>query len=357
MLPPPPADAALEELDVPIEAVRFESEAAADPDEADRHEAEPDEGTGRARPMAPADDRGTVVARYPEWDRTAGVERPDWTTVREVEPMAGSLHRIEEMLARDAGLTARVERLVKAARVGRPTRLKRQPDGLDLDLDAAIDAAKALRTGEIPDERIHQRKVLKTRDLAVTVLIDTSESTADRVPAAGATILDVEKHAVAVLARSMAALGDSFALRAFASNGREEVRVARVKDFGQGFDQAALARLSGLTSGLSTRLGTALRHAGAELAPVAASRRLLIVLTDGAPADIDVADPTDLVEDARRAVLGLRVQGIDTFGLTLDPSGAGHGAAVFGRTNHMPVRRIEDLPGRLSELYFRVAQR
>ena len=282
---------------------------------------------------------------------------PDWTTVREIAPTPGPVHRLEEILAKDPGLIARIDRLVRAARVGRPVRLKRQPDGLDLDLDATIDAAKALRTGEIPDERIHLRKVPRSRDIAATILIDMSESTRDLVPAAGSSVLDVEKYAVAALARAMGALGDTFALRAFASIGREEVRIVRVKDFSQSFDTAGMARLAGLRPGYSTRLGAALRHAGAELEPIAAMRRLVLVLTDGAPSDIDVADPADLVEDARRAVLSLRTRGIDTFGLTLDPNGEGAGAGVFGRSNHLPVRRIEDLPGRLSELYFRLARR
>jgi hypothetical protein len=46
-------------------------------------------------------------------------------------------------------------------------------------------------------------------------------------------------------------------------------------------------------------------------------------------------------------------RGIDVFGVTLDPSGA----AVFGRSQHVPVRRLEDLPARLAELDFRLARR
>ncbi len=282
-LPPPPPDQSVEEMEAPVEAARVEKQETDDPEEADRSEAEsrPEE-RGRAR-QAPSRDDGIVVARYPEWDRTAAIERADWTTVREIAPTPGPVHRLEEALAKDPGLVARIDRLVRAARVGRPVRLKRQPDGLDLDLDAAIDAAKALRTGEIPDERIHLRKVPRSRDMAATILIDMSESTRDRVPAAGSSVLDVEKYAVAALARAMGALGDSFALRAFASIGREEVRIVRVKDFDQTFDAAAMSRLAGLKPGYSTRLGAALRHAGAELEPIAAMRRLVLVLTDGAP--------------------------------------------------------------------------
>ncbi len=355
-LPPPPPDAAQDSVDLPIESARIEREQDRDGDRPDPNEPPQQGGAGRFRPVED-DDRGRVVAHYPEWDRAAALERPDWTTIREVEPRLAAPHGLDEALARDPGLRLRVERLVRAARVGRTTRLRRQPDGLDLDLDAAIDAATDLRLGDIPDPRIHIRKTVRTRDLAVLVLIDVSESTRDRVVAADAPVIEVEKRSVAVLAGAMQALGDVFSLQAFSSNGREEVRFIRVKGFAEPFDDVARSRLAGLAPHLSTRLGAALRHAGAQLRPIAASRRIVMVLTDGAPSDIDVPDPEELVEDARRAVLRLRTDGIDAFGITLDPSGQGAGAAVFGRSNHMPVRRIEDLPERLSELYFRIARR
>jgi hypothetical protein len=355
ILPPQPADAALHDIDVAIQSLRVEHRSEADGGDRSR-DLDADERIGRARP-APPDERGVAIARYPEWDRAAGLERPDWATVRDVEPRHGVPGLIDDALARDIGLQRRVERLVRSARVGRPTRLRRQSQGLELDVDAAIDAMIALRSGELPDDRIHTRKVSRTRDLAVLVLIDTSESTRDHVPAANASVIAVERLAVAILAEAMSSLGDRFALRAFCSNGRDEVRVTRVKDFNRAFDDDAKARLAGLEPGYSTRLGTALRHAGVELGGLAATRRIVIALTDGAPSDIDMLDPAELVEDARRAVLGLHNRGIDVFGITLDPSGQGAGAAVFGQSNHMPVRRIEELPNRLSELYFRIARR
>ena len=93
------------------------------------------------------------------------------------------------------------------------------------------------------------------------------------------------------------------------------------------------------------------------MATTTTSRKLLIVLTDGEPSDIDVADPLDLVEDARRAALALRARGIDGFGVVLGSSAANSAARIFGRGNTMLVPRIEDLPARLSELYFRLARR
>jgi len=130
-----------------------------------------------------------------------------------------------------------------------------------------------------------------------------------------------------------------------------------VKSFAEPYDRDAMARLAGLSSGLSTRLGTALRHAGRVIDQTRASRKLLIVLTDGEPSDIDVADPLDLIEDARRAAMGLHNSGIDAYGVVLGPAGLPAASRIFGRGKTMAVHRVEDLPGRLSELYFRLARR
>ncbi len=112
-------------------------------------------------------------------------------------------------------------------------------------------------------------------------------------------------------------------MHAFASNGREDVRLASVKALGEPWSADALARLAGLSPGLSTRLGAALRHTGALLRAARVQRRLVLVLTDGAPFDVDTPDPADLAEDARHAVLGLKRAG--RRGLRHGAGGAGHG--------------------------------
>jgi nitric oxide reductase NorD protein len=152
-------------------------------------------------------------------------------------------------------------------------------------------------------------------------------------------------------------LGDPFSLLAFASDGREDVKMTTVKSFDESYDRACMARLAGLRSGLSTRLGAALRHTGHVIAQANSGRKLVIVLTDGEPSDIDVSDPLDLVEDARRAAIGLHGQGVDAYGVVLGQPGIQAASRIFGRGNTMMVHRIDDLPGRLSELYFRLARR
>jgi nitric oxide reductase activation protein len=344
-----------EALDLAVDAARVEQR-----DDPDRSLLRPDvledeSRLGRARPVAP-DQRGIVIAKYPEWDRAHGVERPEWTTVREVFARPGDTRLVEEALERADVLRNRIRRLVRGVRVGRTIRLKRQLDGHDLDVDAVIDTGIALRLRQEPDPRVFRTTTSKHRDLAVLLLLDISESTRDRLNT-GASVLEVERLAVAVLAEAMSALGDPFSMLAFASNGRDDVEMTTVKAFHDPYDRACVGRLAALSSGLSTRLGTALRHAGELIRHARSFRKLVIVLTDGEPSDIDVADPLDLVEDARRAAVGLRVRGIDGFGVVLGSGAMNSAVRIFGRGNTMLVPHVEDLPARLSELYFRLARR
>src|SRR5258707_3961228 len=254
-----------ETLDLVVDAARIEQR-----DDPDQTSLRPDvledkPKVGRARPVAP-DQRGIVVAKYPEWDRAHGVERPEWTTVREVLARPGDPRVVEEALDRADVLRNRIRRLVRGVRVVRTIRLKRQLDGHDLDVDAMLDAGIALRMRMEPDPRVFRTTTSKHRDLAVLLLLDISESTRDRLKS-GATILDVERLAVAVLAEAMSALGDPFGMLAFASDGRDDVEMTTVKSFEEPYDWACVGRLAALSSGLSTRLGTALLHAGEPISP------------------------------------------------------------------------------------------
>ena len=309
----------------------------------------------RGRPQRPARDPGPVVARHPEWDRAAGIERADWVTIRDHAMAAGPPGRVQAMLDAAPLARRRVARLLRGVAMGGRERLRRQQDGDDLDLAAAVEAAIDLRRGVLPDRRIHQGVAPRHRDLAVCLLLDASESTREAATEGG-TVLDGQVHAVALLAEALAGNGTPCAVQAFASCGRDDVRLSRIQDFGAPWDAAARERLAGVAPGLSTRLGAALRHAGAGLRTRRQHRRLMLVLTDGVPSDIDT-DAADLLEDARRGAASLRRDGLDVFGLVLGPDGTKAGEGVFGQGHWVAVPRIERLPQRLAEVYARLARR
>ncbi len=293
------------------------------------------------RPPAPE------PVRYPEWDYRLQVDRPDWCTVLEGRPPSGEAAAIDALVAAHGPLAERLRRIIEALHPEGVQRLRRQEEGDDLDLEAAVRAAVDLRLGATPDTRVHRRSVRRSRDLAILFLLDLSQSTNERVRGGDATVLDLTREATALLADAMARLGDPFAIHGFCSNGRQEVDYTRFKDFAEPHGEASKARLAAMKGELSTRMGAAMRHAGAILARRPERKRLLVVLTDGAPSDVDVRDPQYLRADARKAVESLARQGVAAFCVSLDPAADDYVSRIFGAGRYAVVDRVERLPERL----------
>jgi nitric oxide reductase NorD protein len=300
------------------------------------------------------EETGIPVARYPEWDYLIGADRSDWVTLLEFSAAPGNLREVVDILEKYPVLANRITALIRSAKVSRPIRLRRQPEGDRLDLDACIAAAVSQRQGDVPDPRVYATLTRRHRDLSVLVLLDVSMSTNDIMRDSGETVLGIERDATALLAHAMEGLGDLFAIHAFCSNGRDEVRYYRLKDFAGPYDDVAKRRLAGVSGKLSTRIGAALRHAGRELARQHTHRRLLLIVTDGEPSDIDVGDRRYLVEDARKAVRSLMHMGIDVYCVGLDGQGDSYLTRIFERRNVLQIDRLERLPEKLPMLYFRL---
>lgn len=309
-----------------------------------------------AQMKAVQEDEGLPLARHPEWDHISGMMRAEWVSVLEYQAKQAPSYRIEEILRNYAAVEARIARLVGSAKVSRPERMRRQRQGDRIDYDACISAMIERRLGYVPDPNIYETKVMRARDLSVLVLLDISESTRDRVRDTTTTVLALERAAAVLLGEAMAGLGDPFAIHAFCSNGREEVRYYRVKDFWESYGDVTRARLAGLRGMLSTRLGAALRQAGAEVAQQPTHRRLVLVVTDGEPSDIDVVDKNYLVEDCRKAVQQLSHIGVDVFCVGLDSGGESYLPRIFGRRNYLVINKLETLPEKLPMLYFRLTR-
>lgn len=300
------------------------------------------------------EEEGIPVARYSEYDYITGRERQEWTTIVEFMPKPGPLHMVENTLEQYADVVQQIKQLISNARVSRPQRLRKQHDGDYLDIDACIEAEVSKRLGEQPDPRVYSRTERRHRDLSVMVLLDISESTNEKILESEARVIDVECQATALLAHAMAGLNDPFAIAAFCSNQREEVHYYRVKNFDTPYEDRSQSYLAGLTGGYSTRLGAAIRHAAEDLKTQLTHRRLILVLSDGEPSDIDVSDKNYLVEDARHAIHSLAQHGIDVFCVGLESGGENYLTRIFGRRNFVQINKLESLPERLPMLYFRL---
>ena len=288
---------------------------------------------------------------YPEWDYQIQLHRPDWVTVYERRQPKGNPEQIDEIITAYKPIAHRIKQIIDLLTPEGVQRVRNMEDGDEIDLNAAIDAMVAIRMGEQPNPRITMRNVLKTRDLAVVVLMDLSESTNEAVQGSDKTILQLTREASSLVATAINGIGDPFAIHGFSSDGRHDVQYYRFKDFNQHFDDEAKARLAGMKGGLSTRMGAAMRHAGQHLLKQAQRKKLLLLVTDGEPADIDERDPQHLRHDTKKAVEELYTKGILSYCLTLDPNADNYVKRIFGSGNYTIVDNVERLPEKLPVLF------
>jgi nitric oxide reductase activation protein len=288
---------------------------------------------------------------YAEWDYQIQLERPAWATIMEKRSKAGDLQVIDQITADNKQIASRLKFLLDAMQPQGVQRIRKLEDGDEIDINAAISSMMDFRMGLQPDPRIMMRSVRKVRDISVMVLLDLSESTNEKVLGQDQSVLDLTRQACVLLSDAINKIGDPFAIHGFCSDGRHDVEYYRFKDFEQPYNELPKARLAGMTGQLSTRMGAAIRHATHYLNNQRTSKKLLMVITDGEPADVDVRDPQYLRYDAKKSVEDAARKGISTFCMTLDPRADQYVSRIFGAKNYMVVDQIARLPEKLPLLY------
>ncbi|ADP13719.1 von Willebrand factor type A domain protein 1 [Achromobacter xylosoxidans A8] len=286
--------------------------------------------------------------RYPEWDYKLGRSRPDWCTV--IEKLPGWNGTAPPAPA------APVQRLAlpQSRRLSRARRLRRQWEGDDIDLNAAIEVLIDRRLDLAPDARFFMRPGSQPCASSTLVLLDLSASANDLASDAGTTVLDLEKQAAMLLAQATSGEGDRIAVHGFCSDTRAAVYYYRLLEPGAPV-ATALGRIGAAQARYSTRLGAALRHAGGLALLVPGERRAIIVVTDGEPSDVDAHDPRYLVDDAREAVLELRGRGVSVHCVALDAKAEPQLRAMFGFRGYRIVTNPAALPQALVRVYARAA--
>ena len=290
-----------------------------------------------------------------------GESQPEWDWKR--RRLLPDHCRIQEMLAAEAPPCPLPDHLRRTAKRLRdqfqalaPARtwLRGRPDGEAIDLDAYLRFATDRHAGVQGDaSRLYRQMRSGARDLACLLLADLSLSTDTWIDDRG-RVIDAIRDSLFLFGESLAATGDRFAMLGFSSRRRDPVRVHRLKAFGEPYGPLIRGRIQAIKPGYYTRLGAGIRHAAKRLALEPAGRRLLLILTDGKPNDLDRYEGRWGIEDTRHAVGEARRQGLEPFCVTIDPEGNDYLPHLFGSGGYVVIRNPAELPARLPLLYARL---
>lgn len=285
---------------------------------------------------------------YPEWDTRSRSYLPEHCRVLALDAAPSPE---PASFAEDPRAQRRIRAVKRQFEALKPRRiiLPGQPDGDDLDLEAAVRSQVELRATGRGSNRIWRANRPEARDLAVSILLDVSRSTESAVT--GRAVIDIEREALTALAWGLSACGDDCAIHAFSSLRRDRVYLRRCKDFSDTMNAQVEARIAGLRPGFYTRLGAAIRHVSADLARQSRQRRLLLVITDGKPNDLDHYEGQHGIEDSRMAIREARRAGQSVFGVTVDAKGKSWFSRIFGRGGYAVISDPDRLTTTLPEIY------
>lgn len=300
-----------------------------------------------------AEKRFRRAVYYDEWDMKLDDYRKDWCRVREMDMPDTSPAFYHRTIADNYGLVSLLRRHFSLLRPDRIKRFFREERGDDIDFDAVIEAVVERHVGITPSDRVYIRREKNLRDVSVAFLLDMSYSTGDELPS-GKRIIDIEREGMVLMAEALESIGDQWAVYGFSSNYRDKVDFFVVRDFDEPFGNVAKMRFENIRPIAQTRLGAAIRHANRLLARRPSRIRLLILLSDGRPYDIDYGDADYAVEDTRRALWEGRRKGVNSFCITVDKKSRDYLPYMYGEANYTLIDNIETLPARLPLIYKRL---
>jgi len=291
--------------------------------------------------------------KIPEWDYRLGRLRPEHCRVQPLLAAAAPPCELPAHLRQPA------RKLRQQFRALAPTPVwqRGEPEGCEIDLDAVLQQRAERQSGRVAAEnRLYRDFRRSERQLACLLLADLSLSTDAWISDSG-RVIDVIRDSLWLFAEALAAVGDTFALYGFSSRRRDPIRFHTLKSFTENYDAAVRGRIQALRPGFYTRLGAAVRYASILLSRQRAAQRLLVLLTDGKPNDLDRYEGRYGVEDTRMAVLEARRLGLEPFCITIDERAGAYMPYLFGGNAYVLIRCPVELPRRLPLLYARLTGR
>jgi hypothetical protein len=302
---------------------------------------------------------------YPEYNVHRGSYEPEHCTLFEQLLAPSDAAYYKGVLAANELVHKRIRKKFLTVRPEDVEISRRWLSGDDVNLADAVDFAIEMARGQCPDEKVYYRKIQNRRDIVVAILVDASSST-DEVIAGQrgktARIIDVERASLSLLASALHLLGDSFGMFSYFSLGRRRVFFNIIKDFHEGWNPGTQARIPSVEAYAANRDGCAIRHTTARLLERPEKTRLLLLLSDGIPADLDYGARSAkntthyAIEDTRRAIGEARLAGVIPYCITVDRFAKRYIPHLYGDWSYTILPDVAMLPERLSRLYLKLTR-
>lgn len=298
---------------------------------------------------AEVDEKGFHL-KYDEWDFRKRRYLPDYCKVYPRTQLRTDAAYYKNTLNRYKTTLNGLRKLLTSVN-NKQQQQRRQLQGESFDLDALTDLYTDLHSGVSPDERVYLSSRKKEKDIAILVLLDISLSSDGY--AAGNRVLDVEKEVSILFGEILHEFDIEFAIDGFYSKTRNYSTYLTLKEFGESWHSAKL-KVGAVEPGGYTRIGPALRHAGARLNQTNARNKWIILLSDGKPNDYDKYEGQHGIQDIKQALRELNEQSINSYALAIEAQAKYYLPQMFGQNHYQILTSPEALLQSMAKLYEKI---
>ena len=286
-----------------------------------------------------------------------GIKLPEWNYKKQIleedrcllQPMLPKGAKAEKLPVRLQKISKIIQAQFEQLRSVRYW-LKAQPQGEELDLSAWLDFHVESKIAPSAEKGLYKSFRGNNRDLSCLLLADLSMSTDAHIDNEN-RVIDVVQDSLLLFGEALQSVGDNFAMYGFSSVKRHNVRFTMLKNFNESYSDHVRGRIQAIRPGFYTRMGAAIRQATQVINEQKSSEKLLLILTDGKPNDIDHYEGRFGIEDTHNAVKEAKRLGIKPFCITIDTDAQAYLPYLFGADGFTVILRPEQLPLRLPQLY------
>ncbi len=324
-----------------------------------------------------------LIFFYDEWDYQIADYRSRWCRLREIILAGDAGEYFAKTLNEYATLRPAVKHEFQRIRPEQYRLVRGLEDGEEFDLNAVVTAASDLRARVSPSPKLYTTRRQTERDVAALFLLDMSASTDEPIEPVTRQyadedqddwlsmwkkrpvtpqptprrIIDVTKEALVLMAEALEEIGDSYAIYGFSGQGRDNVEFYHIKSFAEALSPTVKGRIGAIVPKRSTRMGAALRHSLEKLKDLACRVKLLVLLSDGFPQDMDYGtDRRSITYGLRDTMMALREAdraGVLTFCLTVDKAGHDYLREMCEPSRYLVLEDVASLPMELPKVYQR----
>lgn len=280
---------------------------------------------------------------YDEWDSSKRIYKENFCKVYPKLQQKTDPNYYRNTIAKNASTLLGLRKMLTNVN-NKMQQQKRQTQGDEFDIDAITDLYVDVHSQRTPSEKIYISNRKKEKDLSILILLDISLSSDGY--AAGNRVIDVEKEVSILFGEILNEFNIDFSIDSFYSKTRNFSTYLTVKDFDENWN-IAKHKIGAVEPNGYTRIGAALRHAGARLDKRNTKNKWVILISDGKPNDYDKYEGKYGINDVKQALRELNARNINSYALAIEAEAKYYLPQMFGQNHYQilttPVALLQSL--------------